>query len=322
MKKLAFTLVTAARKLGLYFQAHIIVVQTDKSLRKRMNNPKVAGRLVLWAIELSEFDVQYCPRSAIKAQALADFIIEFTTKEDKGKGVVPWIVHTDGSPNHYVGGIGVILRSLKGDLPECVIHLQFPMTNNEAEYEAVLVGLDLTKAIVASSVIIYCDFQVIVKHTSGEYEAKREQMKKYLSMVKGRKDQSFLFKFVEISREENEQADHLAKVASAEHMVVSGQVLSFIQYSLAMDEVEVLVIPNEVDWMKPIISYLKNETIPDDHNASRRLKVQVSRFVLIGDVLYKRGFSRSYLRCLILDEAEYVMKEIHEYAGTTQGHGH
>ena len=67
MKKLTFTLVTAAWKLRLYFQAHTIVVQTDKPLRKAMNNLEAAGQLVLWAIELSEFDVQYHPRIVIKA---------------------------------------------------------------------------------------------------------------------------------------------------------------------------------------------------------------------------------------------------------------
>ena len=59
MAKLAFALIIAAQKLKPYFQAHTIVVQTDKPLRKTMNNPEAARRLVLWAIELSEFDVQY-----------------------------------------------------------------------------------------------------------------------------------------------------------------------------------------------------------------------------------------------------------------------
>ena len=49
-----------------------------------MNHLKATGRLVLQGIELSEFDVQYHPRIAIKAQALANFVTEFTTKEDKG----------------------------------------------------------------------------------------------------------------------------------------------------------------------------------------------------------------------------------------------
>ena len=57
MEKLAFALITATRKLRPYFQAHTIVVQMNKPLRKTMNNPKAAKQLVLWVIELSEFDI-------------------------------------------------------------------------------------------------------------------------------------------------------------------------------------------------------------------------------------------------------------------------
>ena len=64
--------------------------------------------------------------------------------------------------------------------------------------------------------------------------------------------------------------------------------------------------------MTPIVSYLRNGMLPEDRNASHKLKVQLSCFVLIRDVLYKRGFSHPYLRCLAPAEADYVMREIHE----------
>ena len=65
-----------------------------------MSNPNAAGRLALWAIELSEFDIQYRPQTAIKGQVVADFIVEFTHGEDKGAKEFPqWSVHTDGSSN-------------------------------------------------------------------------------------------------------------------------------------------------------------------------------------------------------------------------------
>ena len=59
MEKLAFALVTASRKLKPYFQVHTIVVLTDKPLRIVMNSPEIAGRMALWAVKLSEFDIQY-----------------------------------------------------------------------------------------------------------------------------------------------------------------------------------------------------------------------------------------------------------------------
>ena len=80
--KLAFALITASKKLRHYFQAHVINVMTDHPLKKVMNKLEVAGRLIQWAIKLSEFDIRYQPRHAIKAQALADFIVEFTSSYD------------------------------------------------------------------------------------------------------------------------------------------------------------------------------------------------------------------------------------------------
>ena len=84
MEKLAFALITVAQKLKLYFQAHTIVVLTDQPLKRAVSSPEVARKMALWAIELSEFDVQYRPRTAVKGQIVADFIAEYTQSEDKG----------------------------------------------------------------------------------------------------------------------------------------------------------------------------------------------------------------------------------------------
>ena len=68
----------------------------------------------------------------------------------------------------------------------------------------------------------------------------------------------------------------------------------------------------EENWTTLLIAYLRSGILPDGKDAARKLKVQASQFVLIRDVLYKRGFSRSYLRCLSHDEANYVMREVHK----------
>ena len=146
MEKLAFTLVTAAQKLKPYFQVHTMIVVTDKPLQRAMSSPEAARRMVLWAIKLSEFDIQYQPHMAIKGQVIADFITEFTFAEDQGVEETPqWSIHTDRSSNEQVGVASVVLYSLKGDKVECMIRLDFPTTNNEAEYEALVARLDLSK---------------------------------------------------------------------------------------------------------------------------------------------------------------------------------
>ena len=87
IEKLAFALITSSRKLRHYFQAHVINVMTDHPLKKAMNKLEAAGWLIQWAIKLGEFDIKYQSRHAIKAQALADFIAEFTLSYDDSEVV-------------------------------------------------------------------------------------------------------------------------------------------------------------------------------------------------------------------------------------------
>ena len=109
-----------------------------------------------------------------------------------------------------LGGTGVVLLSPEGDMVECMVRLDFPTTNNEAEYETLVAGLDLTKAAGATSVVIYCDSQVVTNQVNGDYECKGERMKRYLDQVKRRVD-DLKAKIIQIPRRENEQADRLAR---------------------------------------------------------------------------------------------------------------
>ena len=116
-------------------------------------------------------------------------------------------------------------------------------------------------------------------------------MKRYLEEVKNQIG-SLKVKFVQISKGENECADRLTKAASAEFTLVPKQVLSFVQISsLIDDEVNVQEVNSKSNWTTPLISYLKTGILLDGNDAARKLKVQASRFVLIKDILYKRGFS-------------------------------
>ena len=206
----------------------------------------------------------------------------------------------------------MVIQTPDGDKIECMIRLDFPTTNNEVEYEALVAGLDLAKAAGAENMIMHCVSQVITSQINGDYECRNERMKKYLEEVKSRIS-SLEVKFVQIPREENECADRLPKAASAEFMNASKQVLSFVQTSsLIDDEAQMQEIAIKENWTTHLIVYLQSGTLSDEKDAARKLKVQASRFVLIKDVLYERGFSRPYLRCLSHDEADYVMREVHE----------
>ena len=235
MEKLAFALVTATRKLKPYFQEHTIVVLTDRPQRRAMSSSNVAGQMALWAVELSEFGIQYRQRTAIKGQVVVNFIAEFTLKDSQGAEETPqWNIYTDESSNRQAGGVGVVLISPEEDRVECMIRLEFHTTNNEAEYEALIAGLDLAKAVGAENMVKHYDSQVITSQVNDSYECKSERMKKYLDGVKGRIG-CLQIKFVQILKKENECANRLAKAASAEHMLVPNQVLAFIQTSSLID---------------------------------------------------------------------------------------
>lgn len=185
-----------------------------------MSSPKAAGRMALWAVELNEFDIWYCPCTAIKGQVVADFIAEFTLMEGQRAEVVPqWSIYMDGSSNKQARGVGVVLHTSKGDKLKCMIWLDFPMTNNKAEYEVLVAGLDLARMAGAENMVVYCDSQVATSQINGNYECKNERMKKYLEEVKGRIG-SLQIKFVQIPREENKYADCLAKATLAEYMLI------------------------------------------------------------------------------------------------------
>ena len=129
----------------------------------------------------------------------------------------------------------MVIQTPEGDKIECMIRLDFPTTNNEAEYEALVAGLDLTKAAGAENMIIHCDSQVITSQINDDYKCRNERMKKYLEEVKNRIS-SLEVKFVQLPRVENECADRLAKAAFVEFMNASKQVLSFVQTSSLIDD--------------------------------------------------------------------------------------
>ena len=94
-----------------------------------------------------------------------------------------WTVQIDGSTTKKVGGAGVVLISPEGETLKYVVKFQFPATNNEAKYEALLIGLSLAKALGAKSLIVQADSQLIIGQVKGDYEAKEERMQKYLKII-------------------------------------------------------------------------------------------------------------------------------------------
>ena len=229
------------------------------------------------------------------------FRSEFTPNyEDLGEGEYnkKWVVHVDGSSTSYAGGIGVVLQSPEGDKLKYKARLQYQTTNNEVEYEALLKELELAKSVEADSILVLGDSQLVIGQVNGVCEAKEDRMKKYLKKVVRLVKKFKKADFIQILREENAEADILAKEASASEAVDE---LDAVQYMPSIDLPEMLQIEGDENWMIPIVSYLKDGKLPEEKDEARKLKVKSARYVLIDEVLYKRGFSQPLLRCLAPD---------------------
>ncbi|KAG7532877.1 Integrase catalytic core [Arabidopsis thaliana x Arabidopsis arenosa] len=215
MEKLALAVVTSARKLRPYFQSHPIEVLTNQPLRTILHSPNQSGRLAKWAVELSEYDIEYKSRVSMKAQVLADFLTELpvlgTPEQPENQ---TWKLYVDGSSSKQGSGVGIKLESPTSEILEQSFRLLFNASNNEAEYEALIAGLRLAQGVGAEEVVAYCDSQLVVNQFNGDYEAKDLRMEAYLEVVKGLSKDFKKFELIRIPRGENTTADALAALAS------------------------------------------------------------------------------------------------------------
>ncbi|RVW85539.1 Gag-Pol polyprotein [Vitis vinifera] len=164
MEQTTLALRSPTQKLRPYIQAHPVV-----------------------AIELSEYGIEYQPRLSMKGQVMADFVLEYSQKPTQHKEPREeewWTLRVDGASRSSGSGVGLLLQSPLGEQLEQVIRLGFPASNNKAEYEAILSGLDLALTLSVSKLRVYSDSQLVVRHVQEEYEAKDERMARYLTKVR------------------------------------------------------------------------------------------------------------------------------------------
>ncbi|XP_070002104.1 uncharacterized protein [Nicotiana sylvestris] len=189
LEKLALALIMSSRKLRPYFQCHPISVVTAYPLRNILHKHELSGRLAKWTIELSEYDITYQPRTAIKSQVLANFLDDFSQgmqleaeKELQvfnGSNPGIWTLFTDGLSNVKGAGLGIVLVPPTGETIRQAI-ICHSITNNEAEYEAVIASLELARELGINQIIIKSDLQLVVNQMLGTYTAREARMQQYL----------------------------------------------------------------------------------------------------------------------------------------------
>ncbi|KAI5339814.1 hypothetical protein L3X38_019086 [Prunus dulcis] len=336
VEKLAFALVVSARRLRPYFQAHTIHVLTNQPLRQVLQKPETSGRLVKWAIELGEFDIHYKPRPAMRGQAVADFLSEFTepqapaatqlitepnpslsqdqtpTKNTLDLTQPLWTLFVDGSSNAQGCGAGIVLVSPDKVALEYALRFKFQASNNEAEYEALLAGLRLAKEMDARQIQIFSDSQLVVHQVNQDFTAKDASMTAYLQHARHLLATFHAHSIRQVPRSENSHADALARLASALEQGTGRHIhIEFLAQPSTQAPL-ICTIDHSPTWMDPILQFLQNQTLPADPAEARRVRHRSARYLVINGSLYKRGFSLPYLRCLTPEEGHYVLREIHE----------
>ncbi|XP_060195160.1 uncharacterized protein LOC132624391 [Lycium barbarum] len=284
---MALALIHGARKLRHYFQSHPIAVVTTFPLRSILHRPKLLDRLAKWAIELSEFDITYQPRNAIKSQILADFVADFSSKltlEVEKETIATsrsfsgiWTLYTDGESNESGSGLGLVLKVLSGEIVYQAIKCP-KITNNEAEYEAVVAGLKLALEYGAESIKVHCDLQLVVN---------------------------------QVSRENNAEADDLVELAlAADPAEPRSRIVIHLLYQIGC-EIEVCATGSTHDWRNEIFNYLQQGTLPVDKKEVRKLRVKAARYCLVYGELYRRTFGGPLTKCLGPTDTEPAMKQVH-----------
>ncbi|XP_016168998.1 uncharacterized protein LOC107611602 [Arachis ipaensis] len=254
-----------------------------------------------WAIELSQYDLRYEPRHAIKAQAMADFLVEVTGDSTEEEDI-RWRLHMDGASNQTSGGAGIILESPAGVIYEQSIKSEFIVSNNQAEYEALLGGLILAREVRATKLEVCSDSQVVTLPVNGSYQARDSLLQKYLEKVRELNKQFEEVAVQHVPRERNTRANLLSKLASTKPGVGNR---SLIQGMIKEPTVALHLTKVGPSWMDPITDFLENGKLPDDEKAAKALRREAAKYAIIQGQLFKKGLSQPLLKCLHPDQTDY-----------------
>ncbi len=303
VEKLCLCLYFSCTKLRHYLLSNecAIVCKADV-VKYILSAPVLKGRVRKWIYALTEFDLRYESPKAVKGQAIADFTVEHHDGSIGSIDIVPWTLFFDGSICTHGCGIGLVIISPRGASFEFPYTIKPYASNNQAEYEAFLKGLQLLKEVEPDAVEIMGDSLLVISQLAGEYECKNNTLMVYNEKCRELMDSFQLVTLKHVPWEQNVEANDLAQGASGYKLMVRDI------------EVEVATIIAD-DWRYDVFQYLKNPS----QSVSRKLRYKVLRYVLLDDELYYRTIDGVLLKCLSADQAKVVMGEVHEgICGTHQ----
>ncbi|KAL2248370.1 UNVERIFIED_CONTAM: hypothetical protein Sindi_2689300 [Sesamum indicum] len=224
-----------------------------------------------------------------------------------------WMLHVDGSSDANNGGAGILIQGPKGVEIEVAARLSFPVMNNEAEYEALILGLELAHEAGARDLEVFTDSQSIALQIEGTYETRKRTISSYKEIVQRLMGKFEKRSILQVPRAENDKADPLSKFGAAMDGIRDRKITALVRERSALsNRMEVQVVSKTGAWKDEIVKYLEDDTLPVDPIAAKRVKFRATRFTLLAGQLYKRTVDGPLLKCIDEERALYVMREIHE----------
>jgi ribonuclease HI len=278
--------------------AKCVVYSKFDVIKHMLSMPILNGRIGKWILALYEFELKFESAKVVKGQIIADFITEHRDPSINLLEITPWALFFDGSSCDKGGGVGILLISPRGEMFEFAIPIQPTITNNLAEYEALLRGLQYLKEAKAISVEIYADSELVIKLLNGQYECRNDILRNYCEECKEILKSFQLVILQHIPREHNEEGNRLAQSASGyrENQEVFANDMCAFGSNLAED-----------DWRKEIVDYLENPS----RKVARKLRYKAIKFVLLDGRLFYKSFG-VLLQCLGQEEEKEMMSEVHD----------
>jgi dsDNA-binding SOS-regulon protein len=186
VQKLLYVVLITSWKLRHYFQEYSISIVTDYPLGDILRNQDATGRISKWAVKLGALNIDFKPRTAIKSQALVDFMAEWRENQLPTPTERPehWVMYFDGSLKLEGAGAGVLLISPTGEQLKYVLQIFWKVSNNEAEYEALLHGLRLAASLGIKQLLVYGDSAVVINQVNKSWDRNKENMDAYCLEVR------------------------------------------------------------------------------------------------------------------------------------------
>jgi hypothetical protein len=175
IQKLLYAILITSKNLRHYFNGHKISVVTDFLLADILHNRDATGRISKWAVELEALTLDFKPQTAIKMQALVDFMAEWRENQVEAPAnlLEHWVTYFDGSLKLGGGGAGVLFINPIGEQLNFLFQILFEVSNNKAEYEALLHGLRVAISLGIKRLLVYSDSLLMIQQVNKEWDINR-----------------------------------------------------------------------------------------------------------------------------------------------------